>query len=322
MEYRKLGGSGIRVSAIGLGMAALGRPGYINLGHGVDLDGKTSPAELAEHAGKLLDAARAAGVTYLDAARSYGRAEEFLAHWLDARGIEPSEVVVGSKWGYIYAADWAIDADVHEVKVHTRDNLDSQYDESASLLGTYLRLYQIHSATLESGVLGSHEVVSRLADLRDSGLVVGFSTSGPHQAETIRRALDVEAGGSPVFGAVQATWNLLEPSADSALEEAADAGLGVIVKEAVANGRLSPRSTVLAGHIAQSAPEWSLDSIAIAACLHQPWASVVLSGAATVKHLESNLAALSIPTEVLDLIPDLSEEPGDYWGTRGDLAWG
>jgi aryl-alcohol dehydrogenase-like predicted oxidoreductase len=43
---------------------------------------------------------------YFDAACSYGRAEEFLGGWLAARGIAPQEVVVGSKWGYVYTANW------------------------------------------------------------------------------------------------------------------------------------------------------------------------------------------------------------------------
>ena len=55
-----------------------------------------------------------------------------------------------------------------------RENLDRQFDESRSLLGMHLRLYQIHSATLASGVLDDPEVVSRLAELRDDGLLIGF----------------------------------------------------------------------------------------------------------------------------------------------------
>ena len=303
-------------------MAAIGRPGYITLGHGADLDGRTSLVDLERHAGTVLDAARAAGITYFDAARSYGRAEEFLARWLDTRGVGESEVVVGSKWGYVYTADWNVDAEVHEVKIHTRENLDRQYGESRSLLGTHIHLYQIHSATLESGVFERPDVLARLADLRDSGLVIGFTTSGPRQAETIRRAVDIEVGGSPVFGTVQATWNLLEPSAGAALREAADAGLGIIVKEALANGRLTYRSADLAVRINRLVPEWSLDAIAIAACLNQPWASVVLSGAATAEQLVRNTIALSVPAGVLDAIPDLSEDSERYWGIRSDLAWG
>lgn len=322
MEYRTLGRSGIPVSAIGLGMAAIGRPGYVNLGHGADLRGRTAPADLEHHAGSVLDAARVAGITYFDAARSYGRAEEFLATWLETRNPSPHKAVVGSKWGYVYTAEWNIDADVHEVKIHTRENLDQQYAESVALLGQRLRLYQIHSATLESGVLDSPAVISRLAELRDGGLVIGLSTSGPHQAETIRRAAAIEVDGVPLFGAVQATWNLLEPSAGPALADAADAGFGVIVKEAVANGRLTPRDPVLAERVGAVVPEWPLDAIALAACLHQPWASVALSGAATVEQLESNLGARLVPMNVLSAIPDLSENADEYWGIRSRLSWG
>ena len=194
--------------------------------------------------------------------------------------------------------------------------------ESTALLGGYLRLYQIHSATIDSGVLDDPEVIERLGELRDTGLIVGFSTSGPAQADTIRRALGVEVGGRPVFGAVQSTWNLLEPSAGPALAEAADAGLGVIVKEAVANGRLTSRNTELARRIGTISTDWPLDAIAMAACLSQPWSSVVLSGAATDTQLASNVHALMVPSDVVEAIPRLAENPDDYWGTRSGLAWG
>ena len=147
MEMTTLGDSGVVVSRLGLGLAALGRPAYINVGHGEDLEGRRTVAGLREHAHGVLDAALAAGVTYLDAARSYGKAESFLADWLADRGISVGTVTVGSKWGYTYTADWAMDAEVHEVKEHSRENLDRQITESRSLLGRHLRVYQIHSAT-------------------------------------------------------------------------------------------------------------------------------------------------------------------------------
>ena len=70
---------------IGLGLAALGRPGYINLGHGDDLGADRSPEAMERGAHAVLDAALSLGVRYLDAARSYGRAEDFLGSWLTAR---------------------------------------------------------------------------------------------------------------------------------------------------------------------------------------------------------------------------------------------
>src|ERR687895_2758377 len=95
--------------AIGLGLAALGRPGYLNLGHGDDLGEDRSVAALRSRAFAVLDAAWEAGVRHLDAARSYGRAEEFLGEWLRSR--RPGRAIVSSKWGYVSTGDWQGDAD-------------------------------------------------------------------------------------------------------------------------------------------------------------------------------------------------------------------
>ena len=232
---RTLGATGLPVSPLGLGLAALGRPGYINLGHAGDV-GDTDVAAMERHAHGVLDAAYDGGVRYFDAARSYGRAEAFLASWLGRRGLARGDVTVGSKWGYTYTADWRIDADEHEVKDLSASTLRRQLGETRALLGEHLALYQIHSATIESGVLDDAEVREELARLREEGVRVGFTATGPRQAATIERALEV--GG---FDAVQATWNLHERSATAALAAAHEAGLGVIVKEALANGRLTAR---------------------------------------------------------------------------------
>lgn len=321
MWSRPFGTTDMTVSAVGLGLAALGRPGYLTVGHGEDLAGRTEPAALEHEAHRVLEAARTLGITYVDVARSYGRAEEFLSDWLQARQLERDDVVVGSKWGYVYTADWHVDADVHEVKIHTRANLDRQYGESAALLGGYLRLYQIHSATEQSGVLDDPAVIERLAELRDDGIVIGLTTSGPNQADTIRRSLSIEVRGRPLFGAVQATWNLFERSAGDALAEAHRAGLAVIVKEAVANGRLTPRNPSIPDRFRDAGAGWPIDALAIAAALHQPWTTVVLSGAVTEQQIASNLRALDVPTEVLDRLPTLDEPSDRYWATRGDLPW-
>lgn len=321
MEQVRLGRTGRTVSAIGLGLAAIGRPGYINLGHEVDLDGRTEPSALERHTHDILDVAADAGVTYLDAARSYGRAEEFLARWLADRP-DATGFTVGSKWGYEYVADWRIDADVHETKDHAVELLDRQLAESVATLGDRLALYQIHSATRASGVLSDAAVLSRLAELRSAGLAVGLSTSGPDQAATVRDAIEVEVDGVPLFATVQSTWNLLEPSAGAALAEAADAGLGVIVKEAVANGRLTSRDPSVSRRLGDLLVDGrSIDQLAIAAAMHQPWSSVVLSGAATVDQLRSNLAATGVSVGEVDALPDLAEPPDEYWTTRSALSW-
>ena len=76
-----------RVTALGLGLAALGRPGYINLGHAEDTRDGRSVEAMRERAFAVLDRAWAAGVRYFDTARSYGRGEAFLGDWLRAPTI-------------------------------------------------------------------------------------------------------------------------------------------------------------------------------------------------------------------------------------------
>ncbi|MBB6016192.1 aldo/keto reductase [Deinococcus radiopugnans] len=302
---------------LGLGLAALGRPGYINLGHGEDLTDKTVEA-MREHAWTVLDRAWAAGLRYFDAARSYGRAEDFLGGWLRERGYPAT---VGSKWGYTYVANWRTDADTHEIKSHDLDTLDRQWPETLEALGRQPDLYLIHSATLATGVLEDVRVLARLAERAAGGVRVGLSTSGPGQAETLRRALEVAVDGVNPFSAVQATWNLLEPSAGTALAEADAAGWAVVVKEAVANGRLAGRAT-LPPALAELCAGLNAtpDAVALAAALAQPWADGVLSGATTVEQLESNLQALTLAGDFSGLA-GLAESPASYWRTRAGLAW-
>ena len=306
MELRPLGATGLRVTPIGLGLAALGRPGYITLDRAKDLGSDRSLAALAGRSHEVLSAAYDAGIRYFDAARSYGFAERFLASWLRERALPPKAVTVGSKWGYTYVGDWQVDARIHEVKDHSLAALRRQIEESRGLLGAYLDLYQIHSATLESGVLDDSAVLTELNALRASGLTIGVSVSGPRQAAVIRRALAVSIDGVNPFQSVQATWNLLEPSAGPPLAEAHEAGWGVIIKEALANGRLADR-----------------DREAIAAALANPWVDVVLSGAVTEAQVQSNVRALAVrlsPDELAEL-SKLAEPPDQYWKERGQLAW-
>ncbi len=329
MITKQFGTTGLTVTPIGLGLAALGRPGYINLGHGNDLAGEVSVESMQANAHSVLDAAWNAGIRYFDAARSYGRAEQFLSTWLSARQIAPSDVTIGSKWGYTYTAGWQIEAEHHEVKEHSLAVLNRQVDESRVLLGPHLDLYQIHSATLESGALVNHDLLERLGELRDRGLVIGLSLSGPAQSETLRRALDVQAGGRPLFGSVQATWNVLAQEAGPALQDAHDAGWGVIIKEALANGRLTERNqepesqdTLRRLRYLAAAHDTSVDALALAAVLNQPFVHCVLSGATTVDQLTSNVAAVDLDGQLLGQPFEEFAEPAEsYWARRSALAW-
>ncbi|MFG2737048.1 aldo/keto reductase [Streptomyces harbinensis] len=322
MAFSRFSPDATPAARIGLGLAAVGRPGYINLGRAADLPADRTVDALRERSHQLLDAAHAAGVRYMDTARSYGRAEEFLAEWLRGRPAV-RDVVVGSKWGYTYTADWRSDADTHEVKDHSAATFDRQYAESTALLGDRLDLYQIHSVTPQSPALTDPAVLERLAGLRAAGVDVGLSTSGPAQAEAIRAALALRYEGGPLFRTVQSTFNVLEPSAGEALAEAHAAGLTVIVKEGMANGRLAgaaapPVLREIAGRYGTGP-----DAVALAAVLHRPWAGIVLSGAATVAQLTGNLAAAGLRLDPRDLarLTELAVPAQRYWAERSALPW-
>jgi aryl-alcohol dehydrogenase-like predicted oxidoreductase len=106
--------------------------------------------------------------------------------------------------------------------------------------------------------------------------------------------------------------------------------MGVIVKEALANGRLTPRndSPQFATKMAllqQTARDYetTVDALALAAVLAQPWAGVVLSGAATVEHLRDNVGALAVRWDeaLARRLEGLVEPPEQYWETRSNLSW-
>jgi aryl-alcohol dehydrogenase-like predicted oxidoreductase len=308
----------LSTAQLGLGLAALGRPEYLTIGHAAAVDGRFDPTELERHCHAVLDAAWDGGVRHLDAARSYGHAERFLGSWLARHPDRRDQVVIGSKWGYAYVADFQRGAEVHEVKEHSVARLAEQQPQTWHELGGAPDHYLVHSVTPDSPALRDTALLDRLRALGDEGVRVGISTSGPQQGDVVRAALDLE-----VFSSVQSTWNVLEPSVGPALAEAHAEGWFVVVKEGMANGRLVVEDGVL-GQAAADAGT-GRDALALAIVLAQPWADVVLSGAASVRCCTENLGALTVDRDVVaglqEQLASSAERPQDYWSTRSGLAW-
>ena len=286
--------------------------------------------ELRTH--DVLSAAFEAGIRYFDAARSYGCAEDFLASWLRERRIEPGEIVVASKWGYTYTAGWSTSATQHEVKDHSVAAFERQLAESVERLGQFLALYQIHSVTAESKTLEDDALIDAIARLRERGIRAGLSVSGAGQAVAIRRALEVRRDGERVFDSVQATWNLLERGAESALRDAHDAGMKVLVKESLANGRLTQANRdeddVLYPAVARirelaKRRGTTIETLALAAALARPWANIVLTGAATVDQIRSTVAALDFAydAELEEQLRSVAIASDEYWRARSSFRW-
>ena len=317
---------------LGRGLAALGRPGYVTLNHAADLGGRYDPSAMELRAHDVLNAAFEAGIRYVDTARSYGQAEDFVASWLRKREIEPGEIVVASKWGYTYTAGWSTSAEQHEVKDHSLAAFERQLSESVERLGPYLSLYQIHSVTADGRTLEDDALIDAIARLRERGIRAGLSVSGAGQGVAIRRSIEVHRDGERVFDSVQATWNLLERGAESALEEAHAAGMKVVIKETLANGRLTHRNRdgddVFASRVARirelaGSRGATIETLALAAALARSWADVVLSGAATVGQIRSNVAAFEIAYdgELEEQVRPMSIASDEYWRVRSAFSW-
>ena len=108
-----------------------------------------------------------------------------------------------------------------------------------------------HHRRPESGVLANRAVLDELSGLAAQGVAIGASVSNP-QVPTLEAAVAAEAREAPLFASVQATFNLLDQSAGPALEQAAREGVFVIIKESLANGRLTPRATGAAMELLQA----------------------------------------------------------------------
>ena len=187
VESTELGRGGPRVSRIGLGLAAIGRPAYITTHRAADFGSDRSEHAFRARTWESLDAAYAAGVRYVDVARSYGLAEAFLSEWL-AQHADATDLVIGSKWGYTYVGAWDPAAPVQEVKDLSVATFERQYGETRALLGDRLRLYQVHSLTIESGALDDGRAPRCARAAARCGPALGITTTG------------AQAGRSPSAG--------------------------------------------------------------------------------------------------------------------------
>lgn len=316
---------------LGLGMAALGRPGYINLNRSSTLGtGERDVNMMQQQANAVMDCLFSqGGGAWFDCARSYGLSEKFVGEYLKANNIQPDDVYVSSKWGYTYVASWKVSLDEgepHEVKDHSVENFLKQVEETAEFLGDYVNLYQVHSATFESGILSdprAHEAMRKCR--KERGWALGLSVSGPNQNDVLREAMTLVENGKRLFDSVQCTYNVLEQRPADALQEAHNAGMDVVIKEGLANGRVLKNESIL-----KYAKELDCqpDSLALGCILAQPFEPRVLSGAVSAEQLESNFKALEVSKKLKEN-PELLKEimaacvmkSEDYWNERSALAW-
>lgn len=311
---------------LGLGLAALGRPDYINIR---TTNVNKSVAAFKENAFTMLDHAYELGIRYFDTAPSYGKGEQFLLDWKNQR--EHKDLVLGTKWGYTYVANWEIGFNgEHEIKEHSLAKLKEQWQTSKNLLPE-LGIYQVHSATLESGILDNTNVLEELYTIKkETGLTIGISTSGTQQSNVIEKALGIKVNGEDLFTSFQVTYNVLEQSTYPILNQLLKENKTVIIKESLANGRVFKSDAFKnyqKNHKTLEAlannHNVSVDAIALRFIIDALEPTYLLSGASNTVQLDSNYKALDIVLSKSDLekLKQLKTNPNNYWEERSSLEW-
>jgi aryl-alcohol dehydrogenase-like predicted oxidoreductase len=311
---------------LGLGTAALGRPQYINVRqHTVE---NSDLETFRKQSFAVLEDAYNLGVRYFDTAPGYGLAEELVLEWLQTK--EDNSIEVATKWGYTYTANFDVNATVHEVKEHSLAKLKEQWNFSKKLL-PYLKIYQIHSATLETGVLENTDVLNHLLLLkREHKLKIGLTTTGTNQLEVIKKALEVTINGIQVFDVFQVTYNFLDQSLQEISGELIRQNKQIIIKEALANGRVFrnrayPHYNEMYRTLQRLSKKHSVgvDAVSLKYCEQTITNSIVLSGASTSEQLKENLKlhTFTLSNNDIDILNGLKVTPDFYWTERKKLAW-
>ena len=314
------------INSIGLGTAAIGRPQYINIKNKADAE--FSLESFKKKGLEILDQAYQHGIRYFDTAPGYGLAEQLLIDWKKEK--EDSNIEMATKWGYTYVANFDPNAIQHEVKEHSLDKLNEQWEQSKNLF-PFLTTYQIHSTTFETGVLENKRILNQLAELKQTyNLHIGLSTTGSNQSEVLKKALDIEIEGQSLFNVFQVTYNVFDQSLFEISDRILKEEKRLVVKEALANGRIFPndqyfnykKAYIVLEELAQKY-EVGIDSIGLRFCIDSISPFKVLSGVTNESHLLSNLQSLNFKLEDEDMIKlkKLAIQPAFYWNERKQLGW-
>jgi aryl-alcohol dehydrogenase-like predicted oxidoreductase len=310
MEYRRLGRSGLRVSALSLGTASFGITDASDWG-AVDLD------EARRQVGVALDA----GVNLFDTSNFYagGHSEEFLGQVL--RGSRRQSVLLSTKVRYP-VGDGPNDSGL------SRHHILRAVDDSLRRLRTHhIDIYHVHEW---DGQVPLEETLHALDTLVRDGKVRYIGVSN-YAAWQIMKALSIsDARGYERFVSNQVYYSLESRDAEyELLPLSVDQGLGVLVWSPLAGGLLTgkyrrDRQPEQGRHVAGwiEPPVRDVDrlydtidvlvevaeergatpaQVALAYLLTKPAVSSLILGARHADQLQSNLKAVEIDLSAEEL---------------------
>ncbi|MBH5319971.1 aldo/keto reductase [Paenibacillus sp. GSMTC-2017] len=310
MQYRRLGNSGLKVSALGLGTNAFGKRA----------DEETSRA--------IIHYALDNGVTFLDTANIYAGTESERIIGAALKGRR-HEAVLATKAGLPTGSG------PYE-RGSSRNHLTRELEQSLKRLGTdYVDLYQIHTFDPETPL---EETLRTLQDMVQSGKVRYIGASNYYAWELMKAVGISDKLGLERFISMQTSYSLADRTPERELiPMCSDQGIGIIPYFPLAGGILTGKYSS-----AQKAPEDSraitdpnfkrflshdritfgrqveqiasdlgstASALSLAWLMHQPLVSTVIVGGISVEQLKVNLSSISLDLDwtTLAKLDELSE---------------
>lgn len=300
MNYRNLGTTGLKVSEIGFGSWAIGGTGY---GDTDDMESK-----------KALNRALDMGVNFIDTADSYGNghSESLIGGVMDSRGDK--NTLICTKFGWDFYSETGI-----------KSNLEKKYVEFAlhnslqRLKREFIDIYLIHDSNPQN--IYESGVIDTVKELKKTGLIRFFGVSvSDYYMDAIMQSVDEI---SP--DVIEVRFNLLDnKSKIEILDQCCKKGIGIIIKEPLANGLLSGKynndskfakndhrngfskefleQQITGVNLLKQYFGSNTDLVrgSIKYTLYQPCVSVVIPGAKTVSQVEQNISSLEYEFNVCE----------------------
>ncbi len=220
MVKRRLGRSAIEVSPIGFGSFKIGRNTGVKYPQAYELPDDDAVARLIDG---LLDL----GINYIDTAPAYGLSEERLGAVLSGRR---GDLVLSTKVGETFENG-------RSTYDFSTEGIRASVQRSLQRLRTQMiDLVLIHSDGNDMRILAETDAVPTLTALRDEGVIRAIGLSGK-TVEGARAALSWS-------DVVMVEYNDRDRTHAGMIAEAADRGVGVVVKKGLASGRLAPEQSI------------------------------------------------------------------------------
>jgi predicted aldo/keto reductase-like oxidoreductase len=264
MQYRKLGNTGVMISALGFGSMRL--PGY-------EKDGEFFVEE--EKSIEMIHRAFNLGVNYIDSAYGYCGGK--------------SEIVVGKALkGYrdrVY-----VSTKVPTWHVKQKSDYRRLLEEQLKKLDVeYIDFYHFHSLNKDSweNTVLKYDLLEDAQKAKNEGLIKHISFSFHDKPELLMEIVD-----TGLFETLLCQYNLLDRSNEQAIAYANKKGVGVVIMGPVGGGRLASPSEIIEkslGGKAKSTPE-----VALRFVLGNPNVSCALSGMSSIEMVEANVEVASI----------------------------